>query len=114
MALLSGTLPGERRRPGWQEQQAVAARPTGLQEWTHQDPPRPTGLQDPLSSHCAYTNFLTQLETIETEAKRDETDRLVILSVDTLLSVKGLESFSQAVEKELDRHVLPSKKMIWP
>ena len=38
MALLSGTLPGERRRPGWQEQQAVAARPTGLQEWTHQDP----------------------------------------------------------------------------
>ena len=103
MALLSGTLPGERRRPGWQEQQAVAARPTGLQEWTHQDPP---------SSHCAYTNFLTQLETIETEAKRDETDRLVILSVDTLLSVKGLESFSQAVE--LDRHVLPSPKMIWP
>ena len=78
------------------------------------DPPRPTGLQDPPSSHCAYTNFLTQLETIETEAKRDETDRLVILSVDTLLSVKGLESFSQAVEKELDRHVLPSPKMIWP
>ena len=48
MALLSGTLPGERRRPGWQEQQAVAARPTGLQEWTHQDP------LDPPSSHCAY------------------------------------------------------------
>ena len=39
MALLSGTLPGERRRPGWQEQQAVAARPTGLQEWINQDPP---------------------------------------------------------------------------
>ena len=76
------------------------------------DPPRPT--VDPPSSHCAYTNFLTQLETIETETKRDETDRLVILSVDTLLSVKGLESFSQAVEKEVDRHVLPSPKMIWP
>ena len=106
MALLSGTLPGERRRPGWQEQQAVAARPTGLQEWTHQDP------LDPQAT--VHTNFLTQLETIETETKRDETDRLVILSVDTLLSVKGLESFSQAVEKELDRHVLPSKKMIWP
>ena len=101
MALLSGTLPGERRRPGWQEQQAVAARPTGLQEWTHQDP------QWTHPQATVHANFLTQLETIETETKRDETDRLVILSVNTLLSV---ESFSQAV----DRHVLPSPKMIWP
>ena len=73
----------------------------------------PPGHQDPPAcrTHPVHTNFLTQLET---ETKRDETERLVILSVDTPLSVKGLESFSQAVEKEVDRHVLPSPKMIWP
>ena len=106
MAKSGGTLPGERRRAGREEQVAVAGRPTGQ---PHCKANFPQASQLGWSPFEAFSNNLILRSPKTTLAKGEGRGLHVILRPDTQLFVKGLESLSQGAQ--LARHVLPSPKM---